>query len=163
MFLIEITTNFTELSKDLERFRIYLGEELAKTQQVVTTEVRVLCRQLTPYVTGKLFKGWKKVVYAKGSPPNEWIGTVWNPTEYFKDVEEGQKPGNWCAIEPLKQWCQIVLGEEGLAYAVRWKIFRQGTQGKHILPQVKGATQDSIEKNFEEALVRVKERWDSGE
>lgn len=48
--------------------------------------------------------------------------------DYARDVDEGQEP-HWIEnIEPLLGWARRVLGDESLAYPVRRKIAREGTE-----------------------------------
>lgn len=160
--LIEIQTNLKELNKDLEKFREIIGRIMADTLQGLTSELRYFYMALTPFVTGKLFHGWRKVVYSKGSPANEWVGEISNKVKYFKDVEEGQLPGRWVSISALKQWAAIKFGDENIAYPVRWKIFRKGTDGKFILKRNEENTGKLTKEYFDEAIIKLKDEWDRG-
>ena len=57
---------------------------------------------------------------------------VGSQAPYAQAVEEGARP-HWAPIGPLKAWARRKLGNERLAYAVRWAIARRGTRPRHFL------------------------------
>lgn len=58
-------------------------------------------------------------------------------TDYFKYYDEGTQP-HFAPIQPLKDWVEAkqargMLPEvPGLPYMVRWKIAREGTEGREV-------------------------------
>ena len=58
-------------------------------------------------------------------------GTVTSALDYIVPLEKGSRP-HWAPIGPLKLWARRVLGNEGLAYAVRAAIAKRGTKGKFM-------------------------------
>lgn len=69
--------------------------------------------------------------------------------EYWKYIEHGTRP-HWAPIGPLKEWVKVKRllprpnskipptltlekAQERIAYAVRWKIHEEGTEGKDDL------------------------------
>jgi hypothetical protein len=52
---------------------------------------------------------------------------VWGyDAEHTLYVEKGTAP-HWAPIDALKGWARRVLGSERAAWAVQWKIAREGT------------------------------------
>lgn len=83
---------------------------------------------LVPYgATGDLQRsGFEPEAYGtESSPAIRWGFHA----PHALPVEYGSRP-HWIpdyAMPGLKKWARLVLGDEGAAHAVRWKIFHEGT------------------------------------
>jgi hypothetical protein len=81
-------------------------------------------------------------------------GTVTSALRYIQPLEKGSRP-HWAPIAPLKIWARRVLGDEGLAFAVRAAIARRGTKGAYMFRDGAAASKGRIER----ILRRGVELW----
>jgi len=83
-----------------------------------------------PVSSGQLRQSFR--IMGKSGDSSYIIGS---PLKYASVVNFGRQPhpgnkGKWPPIEPLKKWVRRKLGEdESMAYAVRNKIGKEGTEG----------------------------------
>lgn len=90
--------------------------------------------------------------------PAQVRGIVATPLGYARPVEEGTRPGIWRPIGPLKLWAQRVLGNERMAYQIRWAIYRRGTRGAHMFRDAERAIRQPVRQLFVSALARIRQK-----
>lgn len=72
-------------------------------------------------------------------------GTVTSAQNYIVPLERGSKP-HWAPIGPLKLWARRILGDEGLAYAVRAAIAKRGTKGAYMFRDGFKASEGAVQR-----------------
>lgn len=83
-------------------------------------------------------------------------GSVLN---YAVPVELGTKP-HMPPIEPLVDWVKAKFGQRGkqakkTAEAIRWKIYRKGTEGAFMFKRSRGRLTPYIQARFERAAAEI--------
>ncbi len=125
-----ITITDNGLIERLENTPDIVAQEARNFLEIVLGYIHRLVKVLTPVGISGLLRGSITIQPITGTKAN-LTGTVSTSSIYGEAVELGTKP-HWAPIGPLKLWALRVLGDEGLAYAVRWKIKRKGTKGAHM-------------------------------
>ena len=131
-------------------------------------DIQDICRQIADYYRmlmdgadydkqGQLYN-FKEIVEYKGS----LFEIYFELPDYFPYSENGRGPGKRPPIEPLIKWIQhkrlatSTLGKAtsttSLAYAISWKIAREGTEGKHLLQRTIDETYDTLVDRLVEAI-----------
>lgn len=118
-----------------------LGDRLNGSQDIIYEESRITVSKITAYLhrviaaitpEGATHLLRQSITFdITGARTNELLGKVFTNIIYGEPVEEGTKP-HWAPIAPLKLWARRKLGDERIAYAIRWKIKRLGTKGAHM-------------------------------
>lgn len=91
--------------------------------------------------------------------PTGLLGVVGTSLNYAVPVELGTKP-HMPPFEPLLDWVKAKLGKKGAeaekaAQAIRWKIFRKGTQGSFMFKRTTDRLTPYIMARFERATVEI--------
>jgi hypothetical protein len=117
-------------------------------------------RPYPKYATGKLqrslqFKHYRnedgniviQLLSAKGD----------NGYEYLKVVDGGRKPGKYAPINALKKWARIKGMDEGAAYAINKKIFKEGIKATFVInksiEQLFSTQNEELFRGIEEEIV----------
>jgi len=87
------------------------------------------------------------------------VGLVGTPLVYAEPVEFGTRP-HMPPAQPIRDWVRHVLGlggaeGEAATEAIRWKIFRHGTQGAHMFEGGFEAVRGQIIDRFNLAVERI--------
>lgn len=78
-------------------------------------------------------------------------GQVSSALKYIVPLEKGSRP-HWAPIGPLKLWARRVLGQEGLAWAVRAAIARRGTKPAKMFKDGLAACKPKLERILREGV-----------
>jgi len=80
-----------------------------------------------------------------------------NGYEYLKVVDGGRKPGKYAPINALKKWARIKGMDEGAAYAINKKIFKEGIKATFVInksiEQLFSTQNDELFRGIEEEIV----------
>lgn len=114
-------------------------EGMKKVLFKAMTKMEALAKERVPVDTGNL----KNRIHLTPIEFGAEEYTLSDGVEYGVFVEFGTNP-HFVPIATLKGWAKRVLGNEQLAYAVRWAISKRGTQAQPF---------------FRPALHEVQEKW----
>lgn len=98
------------------------------TQEAIERAARIgfeESQKQVPVASGDLKQSGEFIV-------TEHAATFQYDSDYAEYVEGGTPP-HWPPIEPLKEWAEIVLGDESAAYAVQQHIAEEGTEPQRFL------------------------------
>ena len=151
----QITIDDHGLFARLERYPQILDEEAHTTVWAILLYLKPLVRRFTPVGA---FRYLRSSVYTRvtGHTVN-LLGRIATPALYGESVEYGTRP-HWAPIAPLKHWAARVLGDESAAYAVRWKIKREGTKGVHMFQKAFNEAQGFIRREKAALATRIVRR-----
>lgn len=80
-----------------------------------------------------------------------------NGYEYLKVVDGGRKPGKYAPINALKKWARIKGMDEGAAYAINKKIFKEGIKATFVInksiEQLFSTQNEELFRGIEEEIV----------
>ena len=80
-----------------------------------------------------------------------------NGYEYLKVVDGGRKPGKYVPINALKKWARLKGMDEGAAYAINKKIFKEGIKATFVInksiEQLFSTQNDELFRGIEEEIV----------
>lgn len=129
MVAIKVTVKPSRLPITSPNASAIIAGEVRSTMQAATLLAQRAAQERTPVGATSILRGSiQQEVRGAGV---ELAGVVFTNQVYGVAVEEGTRP-HWAPIGPLLLWAQRKLGDRRLAYAVRAKIARQGTKGKHM-------------------------------
>ena len=70
--------------------------------------------------------------------------------DYWVFIENGRKPGKFAPISALKSWTKLKGLPESAAWAVNWKIKREGIKALPFLEQAIAQIEEEFSKSLEE-------------
>lgn len=80
-----------------------------------------------------------------------------NGYEYLKVVDGGRKPGKYVPINALKKWARLKGMDEGAAYAINKKIFKEGIKATFVInksiEQLFSTQNEELFRGIEEEIV----------
>ena len=117
-------------------------------------------RPYPKYATGKLQRSlqFKHYRNEEGDLVIELISAKSdNGFEYLKVVDQGRKPGKYVPIKALKKWARIKGMDEGAAYAINKKIFKEGIRATFVIrksiEQLFSGQNDDLLRDLEEEIA----------
>lgn len=117
-------------------------------------------RPYPKYATGKLQRSlqFKHYRNEEGDIVLELISAKSdNGFEYLKVVDAGRKPGKYVPIKALKKWARIKGMDEGAAYAINKKIFKEGIRATFVIrksiEQLFSGQNDDLLRDLEEEIA----------
>jgi len=93
-------------------------------------------RPYPKYATGKLVRSlqFKHYKNDNGDIVIELLSAKSNNGyEYLKVIDGGRRPGKYVPIKALKNWARVKGIDEGAAYAINKKIFRDGIKATFVI------------------------------
>ncbi len=94
---------------------------------------------------GGVMGGVRGIVHSGGVP-------------YASVMELGRQPGSWPPLEPIRAWCQRVLGDASAAFLVARKIYLRGIAPRAMFARAWRKDKDWINDQFVRARKRIVER-----
>lgn len=152
-----ITIDDHGLIERLENTPDIVAQEARTFLEIVVGYLQRLVRVFTPVGVSGLLRGsiFTEITGVRAN----LTGVIATSSIYGEPVELGSKP-HWAPIGPLKLWALRVLGDEGAAYAVRWKIKQKGTKGAFMFKRAFEQSKSFIASQQQELAEKIAGRID---
>lgn len=124
------------------------------TRAVILVESAI--KPHTPVHMGRLISSIHHQVTPIGG--GDVQGVVGTNVDYAIPVELGRPPGSFPPMEPIKRWCHLVLGDEGLWFVVARAIATRGTAPRAMFATGWKESIGAVRAMFDQALKEIVRR-----
>ena len=133
--------------------------ELEATAAEATAAIQAHVQKRTPVNIGTLRNSIASEVTTVSSTPAHVVGHVFTNLMYAVPVELGSRP-HMPPQGPIQYWVARKLHKSGteltrVTNAIRWKIYRHGTKGKHMFERGSTAAIPFVNRRVEQAIKRI--------
>lgn len=117
------------LQKQLQQMSVDASLEFKMLVATTASNIHNDAKREAPSGVSGLLRG---TLYMK---PEDQGMAAWvvSPLAYAPHVERGRKPGTMPPVEPLERWGHVVLGKDGLGWALAITIKKKGTKAQPFL------------------------------